>query len=131
MIEIKINKEIRDYTESVFFGLSLRQCVFSALAILTAVLVFMLLKPLLGLETVSWVCVLAAAPPALLGFFKYNGMHAEQFIWAWIKSEILMPRKLVYKSNNIIYSLMEPVFERKQKEAVKNAENADEPAEKG
>ena len=27
-MEVKINKEIRDYTESMFFGLSLRQFVF-------------------------------------------------------------------------------------------------------
>ncbi len=28
----KINKEIRDYTEAIFFGLSLRQFIFSILA---------------------------------------------------------------------------------------------------
>ena len=32
-IEIKIPKENRDYQESIVFGLSLRQCVFSLLAI--------------------------------------------------------------------------------------------------
>ena len=31
-MEVKINKEIRDYTEAIFFGLSLRQFIFSALA---------------------------------------------------------------------------------------------------
>ena len=31
-MEVKINKEIRDYTESVYFGLSLRQFIFSILA---------------------------------------------------------------------------------------------------
>ena len=36
-MEIKINREIRNYTESVFFGLSLRQCVFSVLAMAVAV----------------------------------------------------------------------------------------------
>lgn len=30
--KVKINKEIRDYTEAIFFGLSLRQFIFSALA---------------------------------------------------------------------------------------------------
>ena len=28
-LEVKINKEIRNYTESMFFGLSLRQFIFS------------------------------------------------------------------------------------------------------
>ena len=51
-------------------------------------------------ETVSWVCILGAAPFAALGFVKYNGMTAEKFIWAWIKSEFLMPKKLVVHSTN-------------------------------
>ena len=37
-MEVKINREIRNYTESVFFGLSLRQCVFSLLAVGVAAL---------------------------------------------------------------------------------------------
>ena len=31
-MEVKINKEIRNYTENMFFGLSLRQFIFSVLA---------------------------------------------------------------------------------------------------
>ena len=31
-MEVKINKEIRNYTEAIFFGLSLRQFIFSVLA---------------------------------------------------------------------------------------------------
>ena len=31
-MEVKINKEIRNYTESMFFGLSMRQFIFSVLA---------------------------------------------------------------------------------------------------
>ena len=31
-MEVKINKEIRNYTESMFFGLSMRQFLFSVLA---------------------------------------------------------------------------------------------------
>lgn len=52
-MEVKINREIRNYTEAMFFGLSLRQFIFS-------------------------VCASFAA----LGFIKYNGMTAEEFIYA-------------------------------------------------
>ena len=31
-MEVKINREIRDYSEAVYFGLNLRQFVFSVLA---------------------------------------------------------------------------------------------------
>ena len=88
-MEIKINKEIRDYTESIFFGLSIRQLVFSFLAIGVAVLLYFSLRSSLGTETVSWVCILGAAPFAAMGFVSYHGMTAEQLFWAFLKSEAL------------------------------------------
>ena len=84
IMEVKINREIRNYTESMFFGLSLRQFFFSIAAMGVAVLLYFLLKPYVGTETVSWMCVLGAAPFAALGFITYHGMTAEQFIWAWL-----------------------------------------------
>ena len=119
-LEVKINREIRNYTESMFFGLSLRQFIFSVLACGVAVGLYFLLKPHLGTETVSWVCILGAAPFAALGFVKYNGMTAEKFLCAFIKSEFLMPKKLVFHSTNTYYELMKPIIENKQKEAYKN-----------
>ena len=43
-MEVKINREIRNYTESMFFGLSLRQFIFSVLACAVAVGLYFLLK---------------------------------------------------------------------------------------
>ena len=105
-MEVKINREIRNYTESMFFGLSLRQFVFSLLAIIVAVGLYFLLKPYVGMETVSWVCILGAAPFAALGFITYHGMNAEQFIWAWIRSELLEPRQLRFVSVDLYYELL-------------------------
>ena len=76
-MEVKINKEIRNYTESMFFGLSMRQFLFSVLACGVAVGLFFLLRGKFGTETVSWMCVLGASPFAVMGFVKYNGMTAE------------------------------------------------------
>lgn len=90
----------------MFFGLSLRQFIFSLLACIVAVVVYFILRPILGLETTSWVCILAAVPFAALGFIKYNGMTAEQFLWAVIKSEILMPKYLVFRNGNYYYDWM-------------------------
>lgn len=118
-MEVKINREIRNYTESMFFGLSLRQFIFSALACVVAVGLYFLLKPYVGTETVSWMCVLGAAPFAALGFVRYNGMTAEKFILAWFKSEFLVPKKLTFRPTNTYYELMKPSMEKKQKEAAK------------
>ena len=114
-MEVKINKEIRNYTESMFFGLSLRQFIFSVLACGVAVGLYFLLRPRFGTETLSWVCILGAFPFAAMGFIKYNGMTAAQFVWAWIKSEFLMPKKLMFLPDNLYYETMKPTIEAHEK----------------
>ena len=92
-MEIRINKEVRNYQESLFFGLSLRQLLFALLAVAVAVGVYFGLRPVLGNGEIGWVCVLAAFPFALGGFFQYNSMTFEQFILAVIRSELLYPKR--------------------------------------
>ena len=111
ILEVKINREIRNYTESMFFGLSMRQFIFSALAILVAVGLYFLLKPHFGTETVSWMCILGAAPFAALGFITYHGMTAEQFLWAWLRSELLEPKELHFESSNLYYEVLKDKLE--------------------
>lgn len=100
-MEIKMNKEIQDYQESFFFGLSMRQSFFSLLAVAAAVGVYLGLKDILGTEITGWLCILSAAPFAGCGFFKYHQMTLEQFVWAWLKSEVLYPKRLVFRSENL------------------------------
>ena len=114
-MEVKINKEIRNYTESMFFGLSMRQFLFSVLACGVAVGLFFLLRGRFGTETVSWMCVLGASPFAVMGFVKYNGMTAEQFVWAWIKSEFLMPKRVLFLPDNLYYEALKATIEAHEK----------------
>ena len=125
-MDVKINKEIRDYSESMFFGLSLRQFVFSVLACGIAVLIYFRLEPLLGLETTSWICIVAAFPFALIGFLKYNGMTAEQFIWAWIKSEFLLPKYLCFGEENLYVDMFREAAEERRHRRRKQKEPIDE-----
>lgn len=114
-MEVKINKEIRNYTESMFFGLSMRQFIFSVLACGVAVGLFFLLRGRFGTETVSWMCVLGASPFAVMGFVRYNGMTAEQFVWAWIKSEFLMPKRVLFVPENLYYEALKQSMEAREK----------------
>ena len=118
-MEVKINKEIRDYTETIFFGLSLRQFIFSFLACAIAVVIYFSFKDKMNLEMLSWLCIIGAVPFAAMGFIKYNGMFMEEFIIVWLKSELLVPKKLKFVSNNIYYNALEE-FINKSEEGVKN-----------
>ena len=114
-MEVKIPKEIRDYQESVFFGFSFRQFFCSVMAVGTAVGLYFWLNPLLGTEMTGWMCIFGAAPFAACGFFRYHGMTAEQFAWAFIKSEVLYPKKLVFKSNSLYYKTMKEAIAKGEK----------------
>ena len=114
-MEVKINKEIRNYTESMFFGLSMRQFLFSVLACGVAVGLFFLLRGRFGTETLSWMCILGASPFAVMGFVRYNGMTAEQFVWAWIKSQFLMPKKILFAPENLYYEAMKQALDAHEK----------------
>ncbi len=116
-MEVKINKEIQEYKESMFFGLSMRQFVFSILAVGVAVLLYFLLKPYIGTEAVSWVCILGAAPFAGMGFFSYHGMTAEKFILNYIRTEILEPHVLRFEPTNYYY---EAIYGGKNKKKRRN-----------
>ena len=100
LIEIKIPKEVRDYHENIFFGLNTRQFICSVLAVGVAVAIYFFLQPYVGTEEIGWMCILGAAPFAACGFFTYHGMTAEHVLWAWFKSEILCPKRLVFKSDS-------------------------------
>ena len=131
-MEVKINHEIRNYTESMFFGLSMRQLFFSVLAVGVAVLLYFVLKPLVGMETVSWMCILGAAPFAAMGFVSYHGMTAEQFLWTWLRSEMLEPKEIRFEPVNLYYEILRNSIEKSEKGGERRCDqDAEKPFEAG
>ncbi len=101
MIEIRIPKEIKNYREKLFFGLTLRQCVCAGVALLICVPLYIFGRNFMPQELVSWIVILIAAPLMLAGFFKYNDMFFEQFAVEFFYF-YFFPQKRVYS--------YEPVF---------------------
>ena len=79
MIEIRIPKEIKNYREKLFFGLTLRQSICAGAALLICVPLYIFGNKFLPQEAVSWAVILIAAPLMMAGFFRYNDMVFEQF----------------------------------------------------
>ncbi len=105
-IEVKIPKEVRQHKETIFFGLSMRQFLCSLAAVAIAAGIYLLLKDTIGEDNASWVCIVAAAPFAVAGFFNYNGMTLEQFLWAVLKSEVLCSGNRLFKAENFHYQAL-------------------------
>ena len=124
-MEININKDIREYTEGVFFGLNLRQLICSGLAVASAVGVYFYCRNTVSQEVITYFCIAAAAPFAAMGFIKYNGMPMEKIFVAWLKDNFICPRRLTIKSNNIYKEALKGYFAKKEKEAINAQEHTD------
>lgn len=110
-----INKEIRHYQEELFMGLTLRQMICSITAIGLAIGIYFLLKDAVEKETLSWLCMVAASPVALAGFFSYEGMNLEQYLWAVLDCAVIRSGVRVWKSENYFYNAMQKRHTKKNR----------------
>ncbi len=95
LIEIRIPKEIKNYREKLFFGLTLRQCLCAGAALLICVPLYIFGNKILPQEAVSWIVILVAVPLMLAGFFRYNDMMFEQFAVEFMFHNFT-PQKRIY-----------------------------------
>ncbi|NLD19146.1 MAG: PrgI family protein [Clostridiales bacterium] len=115
-MDIKINQEIRDYSEKLILGLNLREAVFCGAALIASGGIYFALDDTVHIEILSWLCVAGALPFVFLGFFKYHELHAEQIVFRIIMDTI-QPRELTYTSTSIASELEKEV----RKNAIKNS----------
>ena len=93
-MEVKINREIRQYTEAVFWGLSLRQTMLSVLACAAAVGTYFFFENEVSMTVLSWLCMFSAAPFVAVGFIRYEGMTIEEFLYFWLRYTIYVPQQM-------------------------------------
>ena len=122
-MEININKDIREYTEGVFFGLNMRQLICSGLAVASAVAIYFYAHKTVSQEVITYLCIAAAAPFADIGFIKYNGMPMEKIFVAWMKDNFIVPRRLSVKANHIYLEATKDYLAKKEKEALNAKEH--------
>lgn len=113
-MDIKINKEIRDYSENMILGLNIRQAAFSGAAIIVSAGLFFLLRNRFNIEIISWICVGAAFPFVFMGFFKYHELPAEQILKR-VVTYYLQPKNMTYTTTSICGELEKRVRENEVK----------------
>ena len=113
-MEVRINKEVRSYTEAIFFGLNPRQFVFSGIACGAALITYFVASK----EIVSWLCILAALPFGALGFITFQQMKTEDILKHFIYSIILQSRILIDKPWNLYYEISHEIRNKDRKESL-------------
>ena len=113
-MDIKINKEIRDYSENMILGLNIRQAVFSGVAIIVSAGIFFILRDKLNIEIISWVCIIATFPFVFMGFFKYHELPAEQILKRMVMY-YLQPKNMTYTTTSICGVLEKRIRENEVK----------------
>ena len=61
---------------------------------------------------------MGAAPFAALGFIKYNGMNAEEFVIAFLKNIVMMPKHLIFDAQNIYAEEFREVIDKRMKQGI-------------
>ena len=102
-MEVKMNKEVTEYRENVFMGLSVRKVVWLVLAGIVAICVYFWAKPRFGENVTSILCMISAVPCILMGFFKRNGLYFDRYILTVFRFYFVVPRFLYFKSENPLY----------------------------
>ena len=122
MIEIRIPKEIKNYREKLFFGLTLRQCICAGIALLICVPLYIFGKDIMPQEIVSWLVILIAAPLMLAGFFRYNDMFFEQFAVEFF-NHYFYPQKRIYSYEPIFMELRDKYISDELNAEIEEKEN--------
>jgi len=119
-IEEEMSRDYIDYSMSVIVGRALpdvrdglkpvhRRCLYSMYMLDNTwnkkhLKSARIVGDVIGKETASWLCIVLAVPAAMAGFFNYNGMTFEQFLWAVIKTEFLFAGDRKYIGENLCYN---------------------------
>ena len=111
MQEVKVNKDIAEYEENVFFGLTLRQLGWGVLAVAAAVSIYVLTNLSMGETASALLAILAAAPFACLAFLKWHGLSAYGAAKKILRA-LKAPRKLCFRSTTMY---LDAVLEKKRK----------------
>lgn len=123
---LPINKEIKNYKQKVFFGLTVRRFIFLVLALMVGVITYFSIRNFVPFDVQTWIIGGAVIPVALLGFLEPYGMPLEKFLKIIIRNKFLVSKHLVFKSQTL-YMEIENEYLKIQKTKNKKQNKSNEP----
>lgn len=105
MLEREIPKEIKDYKTKYLFKLTLRQNIAFAVMLIINLLLHFYAKRFLYGEVVDWLMLVVAMLSGAFALWKPNKQDFEKVAWFAIQTELIYPKKRVYKTENFFSQL--------------------------
>ncbi len=113
MIEVKIPAEIQEYKSKLIAGLSTRQVISIAGALITGVPIAVMGNGHISPDILPWIVIAVVVPFAGFGFFTFKGMRFEEFVKVFFMMNFF-PQRRVYEDTdvNLFSSLSEEIQSR-------------------
>ena len=116
-MDIELSEDLQHYKESFILGLTVKQAIFSILALGTGTAIVLLLYNKIGITLSCYVATPFVVPLALTGFYNYHGLSFWQFASKLIRYSFFN-RPLVYCSTESLAELKEIFLEDSQEKRI-------------
>ncbi len=102
-MEIKTNKDVTEYEENVFIGMTMRQTALGIAGVAVVAGAYFMTYSRMNSNLASWVAIGLGLPCFLFGFAKPHKMKLEKFLVIWFRSNFLEHRRLPFRTENKYY----------------------------
>lgn len=118
-MQISVNKNLDEYKDDFYKGLTLKQTVLSVLTVIVGTSIFLLLHLICGIgqTTALYLAVLAALPVAASGFLKVHGLSLPEYFHK--KKAVNRQTVFFFRPSLLQETEVEDVENRKWKKRVK------------
>jgi len=113
MIEIRIPKEIREYQEKIFLGLTVRQVVAVIAMGVVNIPLFFAINAFAGMQVAGFAIMPVAAIIGVFGFWKPSGMYFEDYAKMMITNNFILPANRKYQTENFFGEVADIIQEEK------------------
>lgn len=117
-MDIDLSEDLQYYKESFVLGLTVKQAIFSFLALGVGTGIVLLLYKKIGITLSCYVATPFVVPLALTGFYNYHGLTFWQFASRLLYYSFFN-RPLVYRSTESVEGLKQLFLEEKQEQKLR------------
>lgn len=100
-IEVRIPKEITEYRPKIFLGLTGRQLLATALALVVGVPLYIVMQLFIGSNNASSIIIVLVMPIFAVGFVRIKGYSLEKYLLIVIKHRYTQ-QKRYYRTENAL-----------------------------